>query len=164
MQNPHYQTHVPEATACPVYAEPVLVPLQGTCICSNCRNSYTRPPHTHPGQDEYHRCGNCIPRGVVASNGFYQPPQTSGTVVAVHAAPVHVTGTSTNDYNIPLNVFVPRGQAPFNENERVGVCRRCRYTFTRRAGVNDGQSQYYNCESCERSRGGDLVAGSCVVM
>ena len=55
---------------------------------------------------------------------------------------------------------VGQGQGPV-----VMTCRRCRQQFTPPPGVNDGQAQYYRCETCNAPsvRGSDLFWGSCVM-
>lgn len=49
------------------------------------------------------------------------------------------------------------------EDDRIGICRRCRQQFVRRPGVNDGQAQYYRCDECEKFRLQDIIEGSCII-
>lgn len=166
---------------------PILTPIivQGQKQCKNCHGAFTPPPGALDTQDAFYRCGNCLHQaqvvqppqqppisasygfGQVPQSGFYQPPQTGAGVhnspVIAYSTPVrHVQSVQTAP-SIPLNVYVPRGEAGYAENSEIGVCRRCRYTFRRRPGVHDGQAQYYTCEACEPHRMGDMVKGSCTL-
>jgi hypothetical protein len=178
--NPNYQSQTAVVTGYAVPSDQAssMLLVQGQKICNNCHGPFSPPPTVLVGQGAYYRCGNCIAAqqspvaamhgfAQVPQSGFYQPPHggagVSTATLSVSSVPVAVEAQPTSNYDIPLNVFVPRGGATYNENERVGVCRRCRYTFQRRPGVNDGQAQYFTCERCEPHRMNDMMAGSCAL-
>ena len=76
----------------------------------------------------------------------------------VEAKPVEPTPVTATVAQPP--VMVVEGVA---EDNRIGICRRCRQQFVRKPGVHDGMAQYYRCESCEEHRLADIIIGSCTI-
>lgn len=82
------------------------------------------------------------------------------TAVPVHVTsvqqppPVQVHSTIAQEYLLNPQIV---------EDERHGVCRRCRRVFLRPPGVNDGQAQYYRCPDCDKDRLSEIILNSCIL-
>mmetsp|Transcript_29221 Transcript_29221/g.31873 ORF Transcript_29221/g.31873 Transcript_29221/m.31873 type:complete len:92 (-) Transcript_29221:1119-1394(-) len=63
----------------------------------------------------------------------------------------------------PTVVYATQAVPPNDQNERYGVCRKCRRVFERPPGVNDGQAQYFRCPECDNERWPDMIINSCVI-
>lgn len=63
----------------------------------------------------------------------------------------------------PTIVYATHANPPSEENERYGVCRKCRRVFERPPGVNDGQAQYYRCRECDNERWPEMIMNSCIL-
>jgi hypothetical protein len=93
------------------------------------------------------------------------PVTTSAVPVSAHG--VVIATTPSHQYNnaTPAVIISPQGNylsPAIQEDERTGLCRKCRRTFQRPPGVNDGQASYYRCRECENSRMDEYIA-SCTV-
>jgi hypothetical protein len=58
---------------------------------------------------------------------------------------------------------IPMTSTGLYENERFGICRRCRRQFERPPGVHDGQAQYYRCKECDGVRLQEMIIDSCII-
>mmetsp|Transcript_2982 Transcript_2982/g.2641 ORF Transcript_2982/g.2641 Transcript_2982/m.2641 type:complete len:110 (-) Transcript_2982:137-466(-) len=79
--------------------------------------------------------------------------------------PVFVTAIPVSQPPVVQGYASPLVETGVNnglENERYGICRRCRRQFERPRGVNDGQAQYYSCPECAGIKLSDLLF-SCVI-
>lgn len=98
-------------------------------------------------------------------------PVATAVPVTANAVPISAQGVviATPDYRhnnaTPAVIVSPQGNylsPTYQEDERRGVCRKCRRIFERPAGVNDGQASYYRCRECENSRLDDYIS-SCAI-
>ncbi len=79
------------------------------------------------------------------------------TAVPVEQNPQTISPTVAFAQEIPIT------STGLYENERFGICRRCRRQFERPPGVHDGQAQYYRCKECDGVRFQEIIIDSCII-